>query len=279
VPIDAGAPALLDRADVEPPDDVRDAVGGYLESAARLGRRTAELHLALAADVRDAAFAPEPIEPADLAAMSGEMLAHGRAALAALEERADRLSGTVAEWARRILANRDRLLERFAALASLRLAASRTRIHGSYHLGQVLWSQNDFVIFDFEGEPARALAARREKRSPLRDVAGMLRSYGYAAHAGLVMATAHHPEDFDRLEPWARLWESWCSAAFLRGYLDAAAGATLVPSDRDALKAFLGGFLVAQALQEVLDELPTRPEWLRIPLQFLLPLVAGVESL
>jgi len=278
IPVDAAARTLLDRAALTPADDVRDAVGGYLESAALLGRRTAELHLALASDLQDPAFTPEPIESADLATMGAEMLAHGRAALATLAERVDQLSGTVGEWARQILDKRERLFERFTGLASLRFAASRIRVHGDYHLGQVLWSEGDFVIFDFEGEPARPLAARRAKQSPLKDVAGMLRSFSYAAYAGLFMATVHHPDDFDRLEPWARLWEFWCSAAFLRAYLDVARGASFLPAGRAELEALLETFALDKALYESLYELNNRPDWLRIPLWGMLPLVAEPDA-
>ena len=98
--------------------------------------------------------------------------------------------------------------------------ALRTRIHGDYHLGQVLRSKGDFVILDFEGEPARSLAERRTKQSPLKDVAGMLRSFSYAAFSALMKYSSRRPEDFHRLEPWAHLWEQSVSSAFLRTYCD-----------------------------------------------------------
>jgi len=278
IPVESATTTLLGRAGLTPSEEVRDAVGGYLESAALLGRRTAEMHVALASDHQDPAFTPEPIESADLAAMGDEMLAHGRSALTALEGRVNELSGTVGEWARLILANRERLFERFTGLASLKFAASRIRVHGDYHLGQVLWSEGDFVIFDFEGEPARPLAARRAKQSPLKDVAGMLRSFSYAAYAGLFMATVHHPDDFERLEPWARLWEFWCSAAFLRTYLEVAKGASFLPAGRTELEALLETFALDKALYESLYELNNRPDWLRIPLWGMLPLVAAPDG-
>jgi len=265
--------ALVERAALDPSAAVQDAIGGYLESAALLGRRTAEMHLALASDLQDPAFTPEPIEPADLAAQSAEMLAHGRRAIATLESSVGQLSGSVAEWAQQLLARRDRLFERFTELASLEFAAAKIRVHGDYHLGQVLWSEGDFVIFDFEGEPARPLAARRAKQSPLKDVAGMLRSFSYAAYAGLFMATANRPDDFARLEPWARLWEHWCSAAFLRSYLEAARGASFLPPGRPELERLLAIFTLDKALYEALYELNNRPEWLRIPLWGMMPLV------
>ena len=106
----------------------------------------------------------------------------------------------------------------------------RIRIHGDYHLGQVLQVRTDFVILDFEGEPARPIAQRRAKLSPLKDVAGMLRSLGYAAYAGLIGHTARRPEDWESLEPWARLWEQSIAAEFLRAYRATAQGAAFLPS-------------------------------------------------
>src|SRR6202012_313936 len=123
------------------------------------------------------------------------------------------------------LSRRGVLLAKFRALTTLPEAAGQwTRIHGDYHLGQGLRSRGDFVILDFEGEPARPLAERRAKQSPLKDVAGMLRSFTYAAFAGLTQYTARRPEDFSQLESWARLWESSVSAEFLRMYRETIAG-------------------------------------------------------
>ena len=125
-----------------------------------------------------------------------------------------------------------------AALRPSNSRASKIRVHGDYHLGQVLWSEGDFYILDFEGEPARPIAERRQKQSPLKDVAGMLRSFSYAAYAGLFAHTASRPSEFERLEPWARLWQTWAGASFLRGYFDTAGQALFVPAEptqRDAL--------------------------------------------
>ena len=129
------------------------------------------------------------------------------------------------------------------------------------------------MIFDFEGEPARPLAARRAKQSPLKDVAGMLRSFSYAAYAGLFIATANLPADFARLEPWARLWERWCASAFLRGYLETAGAASFLPAGTAELERLLEAFVLDKALYEAQYELNNRPDWLRIPLWGMLPLV------
>ena len=157
----------------------------------------------------------------------------------------------------------------------LKVEAAKIRVHGDYHLGQVLWSEGDFVIFDFEGEPLRSLEERRRKQLPLKDVAGMVRSFGYAAYAGLFAFTAARPTELERLEKWARVWQLTTSSAFVRAYLETVAGAHFVPvkdTDRDAL---LQLFVLDKALYELNYELNNRPDWARIPLRGILDLVDG----
>src|SRR5437588_321441 len=132
---------------------------------------------------------------------------------------------------RRLLEEGPAALGRLARPPAEAPRAVKTRVHGDYHLGQVLWVDNDFVILDFEGEPTRTVDERRARQSPLKDVAGMLRSFDYAAFAGLFAFTHDRPDDFPRLEPWARLWQQWTSAAFLRAYRSTAAGAPCLPED------------------------------------------------
>lgn len=150
---------------------------------------------------------------------------------------------------------------------TLEFVASKIRVHGDYHLGQVLWSEGDFYILDFEGEPARQISERRQKQSPMKDVAGMLRSFSYAAYAGLFAHTTSRPADFDRLEPWARLWQLWASAAFLRGYFRATRHALFVPAEPSQREALLRLCMLDKALYELNYELNNRPEWVRIPLR------------
>jgi maltose alpha-D-glucosyltransferase/alpha-amylase len=148
----------------------------------------------------------------------------------------------------------------------LDFSVSKIRVHGDYHLGQVLWVEGDFYILDFEGEPARPIEQRREKQSPLKDVAGMLRSFSYAAYAGLFGHAASRPEQFERLEPWARIWQTWTSAAFLRGYFLTAGGALFIPPDPAQRDRLLQLFVLDKALYELNYELNNRPDWVRIPL-------------
>src|SRR6185503_21127894 len=157
----------------------------YLGTAETLGRRTAEMHLALAADSTDPAFAPEPFSTEDLQALVADAAEQARKALQALETPAQPLPPAAADGARQVLQYREVLLERIRSGPAVEFTAAKIRVHGDYHLGQVLWSEGDFYILDFEGEPARAIEERRRKQSPLKDVAGMIRSFGYAAYAGL----------------------------------------------------------------------------------------------
>ena len=142
----------------------------------------------------------------------------------------------------------------------------RIRIHGDYHLGQVLRVKTDFVILDFEGEPARPLEVRRAKHSPLKDVAGMLRSFNYAAWAALMKYTSRRPEDQSRLGPWARLWDQSVSAEFLHSYGATVSGSGLLPSSPSAVRALLDLYLLEKAFYELIYELNSRPDWVKIPL-------------
>ena len=248
----------------EVPPVARDTIGGYLRTAETLGRRTAEMHLALAFDSSDAAFAPEPFTAEDLAAVSMDATAQAKAALAYIER-----TGNGAA----LLERRERLLDAIHTPPALEFSVSKIRIHGDYHLGQVLWSEGDFYILDFEGEPARPLAQRRAKQSPLKDVAGMIRSFSYAAYAGLFAHTASRPAAFDALAPWADLWETWTTAAFLRGYFATVGKALFVPRQEDQRDELLRFFVLDKALYELNYEMNNRPEWLRIPLSGILRLI------
>jgi maltose alpha-D-glucosyltransferase/alpha-amylase len=270
-------------ARMEPPPRVQDVMGGYLRTAATLGRRTAELHVALASDAADPAFAPEPIVRVDLATVAGGAIGEAQKAVQILEsmleaaesspDAAARLAPDVVERARAFVSARERLLDGLRSGPSVDFSATKIRIHGDYHLGQVLWAEGDFYIIDFEGEPARPLAQRRGKQSPLKDVAGMLRSLSYAAHAALFAQAAARPSELNRLEPWAQVWQTWSTAAFLRAYFDAADGALFLPAEPTHRDALLRFFMLDKALYELNYELNNRPEWVRIPLWGILDLI------
>jgi maltose alpha-D-glucosyltransferase/alpha-amylase len=250
----------------------RDHLGIYLDAAATLGRRTAELHLALAAPSGDPAFAPEPFTSENFQTILFDFQQHASRVLDLLKERVPFLPDDVIEIAATVLSRRRRILDYFGAQKSARFRTQQIRIHGDYHLGQVLRVKTDFVILDFEGEPARPLEYRRSKQCPLKDVAGMLRSFSYAAYASLINYSARHSEDLTRLEPWAQLWERSAAAAFLRTYRETAQGAEFLPTDTSDFHKLLDVFLLDKALYEVRYELKARPAWVRIPLMGIMSL-------
>jgi maltose alpha-D-glucosyltransferase/alpha-amylase len=254
------------RADTPPLPDVHAA---YLAIIARLGTRTAELHLALAASSGDPAFDPEPLAAEDIAACCRRAREEALATLQVLENAAERMAAPAREEAQALLEARQRVLARIDACAPQPAGAVKIRCHGDYHLGQVLIAENDFRIIDFEGEPARPLAERRRKQSPLRDVAGMLRSFNYARWTALERA-ARMPDDLARLAPLAVAWEESVRAAFLEAY-DATAG-RLYPS-RPQARPLLELFELEKALYEVRYEINNRPAWARVPLQGVLALI------
>jgi maltose alpha-D-glucosyltransferase / alpha-amylase len=258
----------LDLADGEAPQLAQELVATYLESARLLGQRTAELHLALAA-VDSPSFTPEPFTPFYQRSLYQSMRNLTEEVFDLLGRKLPDLPDPLRDEANRLLGSKPAVLRRFRSIADSRITAMRTRFHGDFHLGQVLWTGRDFVIFDFEGEPARLLSTRRIKRSPLRDVAGMIRSFHYAAYAGLRDLIARglaSPDSVDQLEPWAAYWRAWASSAFLKAYLKEAGRAVFVPQDRAELHMLLGIYLLEKAVYELGYELNNRPDWVSLPL-------------
>jgi maltose alpha-D-glucosyltransferase/alpha-amylase len=252
----------------------REHVGLYLDAAATLGRRTGELHRALATPNDDPAFAPEPLTAQEVATWFGDWRQQASAVFDALKDNVSHLSDDTVEPAALLLSRRREILDRFRPGEPVPASTygQRIRIHGDYHLGQVLRAKTDYIILDFEGEPARPLQERRAKQSALKDVAGMLRSFSYGAYATLMSWSARHGEDLGRLERWARLWERSTAAEFLRGYREATAGAAFLPSGPEEFRRLLDAYRLNKALYEVLYELNNRPTWVRIPLMGILNL-------
>jgi maltose alpha-D-glucosyltransferase/alpha-amylase len=246
----------------------------YLNLMRVLARRTAELHRALAQPTEDPAFAPQALTRADLDAYKERALEEAHAALERLAASLEPLPPGDRERAQAVLGQRDRLLARIAELASPPPAGLKHRIHGDYHLGQVLVTRGDFVIIDFEGEPGHSLEQRRAKHSPLRDVAGMLRSFSYVQHSAL-RNVAHSDGEAQRLVPLARAWAGEVRAAFLAAYDAAARGANLYGNEAlEPGRGLLGLFELEKSLYELRYELGNRPTWAGIPLQGILDLGA-----
>jgi maltose alpha-D-glucosyltransferase / alpha-amylase len=273
-PQDLGAPASFLSTN-EVPASAREHAALYLDAAALLGRRTAEMHLALATSTHNPAFAAESFTTGDLVADADRIDAQLSSTLAALRRGMSQLSEASMDIAALILSRRVQLFARARAIASATPAdaGQRTRIHGDYHLGQVLRSRGDYVILDFEGEPARSLQERRTKQSPLKDVAGMLRSFSYAAYAALNTFAQRRPDDAKNLEPWTTLWQNAVSTGFLRAYqlTISEANPTLIPQPAQA-QLLLNAYLLEKSLYELLYELDNRPTWVHIPLAGILAL-------
>ncbi|MQA30962.1 MAG: maltose alpha-D-glucosyltransferase [Luteitalea sp.] len=260
----------------EPPPFFAAIENWYLATAATLGRRTAQMHLTFGAGTGEA-FAPEPLAGVVLVALTDRLREHAASALDLLQSKLPALGEAPQIQAAAVLAARDAIVDRLEATAHLSAAGMTTRVHGDYHLGQILRTEDDFVILDFEGEPAHTLAERRAKQSPLKDVAGMARSFSYAAYASLFAFTVHAPDDYGALKNWADTWEYWASQSFLKAYLATMAESPLIPKGRqfdDLLKALM----LEKALYELEYELNNRPDSVGIPLIGILKLALPLQS-
>jgi trehalose synthase-fused probable maltokinase len=265
----------LKRSVLPMPDIMGKLCGKYLDAAALLAQRTAQLHLALASESTTPVFAPELFTPEFQATLAKSLREKTQNAFALLRSHVAEMTGDTRVEAERILEAESELLKTFATAFSQPFAAMRTRIHGDYHLGQVLYTGSDFVIIDFEGEPARPIAERSVKLSPLQDVAGMLRSFHYAAFASVFAtgagANAHSEDTRQRLKA-AQVWYLCVAAHFTNAYLDEAGGASFIPANEEQLATLLRLHLLEKAVYELNYELNNRPDWVRIPL-------AGISSL
>jgi maltose alpha-D-glucosyltransferase/alpha-amylase len=260
-------------ADARAPRDAppAEAHGAYLALAATLGERTAGLHRALAAPGGGPDFDPEPATERDAAAWRAQARAEALAALELLTRGAERLEKPAREQAKALLKDARPLLARIDGCAFSPAGLRKTRYHGDYHLGQVLLRNNDFVIIDFEGEAAAGPEGRRRKHSPLRDVAGMLRSFGYARWSALRRA-AKSGADLERLAPLAAAWERETRRAFLAACESAARAAGLYPPLEEA-RGLLDLFVLERALFELRRALDDRPDRAEIALQGILALL------
>ncbi|MGQ0751557.1 MAG: maltose alpha-D-glucosyltransferase [Betaproteobacteria bacterium] len=255
-----------------PPEDVH---GAYLALIRTLALRTAQLHEAFSLRTGNLAFDPEPLADTDLQAWKGRILDEAAATLEVLGQRLGELTLPPRTDARALIAQRDKLMARIDSCSLGPAQAFKMRHHGDFHLGQVLLTKNDFLITDFEGEPGRTFEERRVKHSPLRDVAGMLRSFNYARWTAFRAAVRGH-EDDERLAPLAREWEVQVRRAFLAAYDEGARGNESMPA-LEAVRGLLELFELEKAQYELRYELANRPGWAAIPLQGILAL-SGIRS-
>jgi maltose alpha-D-glucosyltransferase / alpha-amylase len=241
-----------------------------------LGTRTGELHQVLASHFDDRAFAPEPFTPLYQRSLYQSVRSTVRQTLRGLSRRLDSLPERGQADARAALALENSIDARLQALLNHRITGMLIRCHGDYHAGQVLYTGRDFVIIDFEGEPGRPLSQRRLRRSALTDVAGMIRSFHYAASGSLLrteVLAGVRREDTVALETWSRHWYVWVAAAFLRGYRAATEDAEFLPDSEEGWAILLDAFLLQKAFYELNYELNNRPDWVTIPLQGIVSLL------
>jgi maltose alpha-D-glucosyltransferase/alpha-amylase len=257
--------ALTSGDDQEP---LADIFGSYLPYAEVLGRRTGEMHVAFATPTDDPAFAAEPMGAADIEVAAADARAQAERAFAALSR-----GSAAGDAVTALRARQAECMTLIDALAVEPEGAIKTRIHGDYHLGQVLVVQNDVMIVDFEGEPARPAEERRQKSSPLRDVAGMLRSFAYAADTAARAVAGRLPAQSSRVAEAAADWLLLAETEYLRAYEDAAAGSSVWVADDASRARLLRLYLLSKGLYEVNYEANNRPDWIETPVRGVLSIL------
>ncbi len=250
------------------PPELNELVAGfYFEMVRLLGQRTGEMHLALASTGTAPDFAPEPFSMLYQRAVYQSMRNNIRRVLPLLEKNLSKLEGDVAAEAKALFEAEQDLLDCQKRILEKKISATKIRIHGDYHLGQVLFTGKDFAIIDFEGEPTRAASERRLKRSPFRDVAGMIRSFHYAAYSALLEHGNVRQEDIPALEQWIEPWYQIVSGSFLDEYLKTVGRAAFIPAEREEREILLKTLLLDKAVYELGYELNNRPAWAMIPIR------------
>ena len=252
--------------------DPTETHGAFLALIKILGQRTAELHQALATTTGNAAFDPEPIQSHDTDAWLRQVQKEADSTFEQLRNRLGELPDSIRTDAETLLSQSEEVRQHLEECIPARIEAMKIRFHGDYHLGQVLLSQNDFVIIDFEGEPARPLTERRNKHSPLKDVAGMLRSFNYAAYTALFQLASERPEGSEPIERLVLDWESETARVFLESYEQNVRSSGLY-SDWQEARRLLDLFVLEKAFYELRYELGNRPQWIRIPLRGIMELI------
>jgi maltose alpha-D-glucosyltransferase/alpha-amylase len=270
-------PIAADPAAIPPL--LHDLIGSLLLEMVRLlGQRSGELHLALASRPEVPEFRPEPFTLLDQRSIYQSMRSLARKALILLKRNLERLAPEIRSEAEWVLAAEPEILQQHKRFLDKRFSAMKIRIHGDYHLGQMLFTGKDFILVDFERKTAQTMGDRRIKRSPLQDVAGMVRSFHYAVHAALIQHAPLRAEDVSNLEPWAEAWYHSCASVFIHSYLQTVAGAPFMPKEQEELEVMLSAFMLDRALQELRYELENRPEWVMIPLKGIRRILESVQS-
>ncbi len=263
------------------PPLIAELLGTYVDNIRALAQRTAELHTALSSRPDISNFALEPFTTFYRQSVYHGILGQLNRAFELLRSRAHSLPQNAQQDIAQVLNREGEIRQHLLLLRDKRMSGNRIRNHGDFHLSNMLFTGSDWVITNFEGDAHRPLSERRIKRSALRDVATMLRSFHYVSHAalfgdvpGIVPSREGHPQ----VEMWAQTWYRWVSAIFLREYLRAAANGPFLPQKDDELRILLGAYMTERALAEIEYELEQRPEWVRIPVHGILEQLQQTET-
>ncbi len=261
-------PKLINRDAIkfeESPELIQEFIGkGFYERVVRLGQRTAEMHLALASDSVTPAFAPEYFTANYQRSLYSTLRKLLRDRFKMLEQALPNLNDETQKLGREVLAMEDTILECFSEIYQTRITAIKTRTHGDFHLGQILFTGKDFIIIDFEGEPGFSFSERRLKKSPMKDVAGMMRSFHYAAFGKILLNENYREKDLEFLEEWAEQWQHYVSRFYLGAYLEKMGmDKSLSPENEILIRTYL----LEKAVYELGYELNGRPDWVNIPLR------------
>ncbi len=261
-------PGILEDYEPEDAKLLKDLAGYFFtEMIEKLGQRTAEMHLGLASLTQDEAFRPESFSLLYQKSINQSFRTLIKKTISELRLQRQILDGQVKEMCDKIVGSENALLKTIKELLeSEKIRSQKTRVHGDYHLGQVLFTGKDFIIIDFEGEPARTLSARKLKYCPFKDVAGMLRSFHYAIYMGYFRIRDRGTDNSSILEPWIEHWYHLISYHFLKAYFDTAGNAPFVPETASQIVSLLNLFLIEKSVYESSYEINNRPDWLIVPL-------------
>ncbi len=261
--------SFFEKKEQDIPELMQELIGApFLEMTYQLGKRTAELHSALASPTHDPDFKPEYFSLLYQRSIFQSVQSLVKRVFLALRKKSKKCPEAMQNDLNEILSSESEIINYCKVILSKKIKTKKIRIHGDYHLGQVLYTGNDFYIIDFEGEPARPLGERRLKRSPLKDVAGMLRSFNYAAFSPLIQQKI--AGEYEELEHWAKLWTYYTSKIFLDAYLEHISPSAIIPEDKSEIEKLLSLYLLEKAVYEIGYEIDNRPSWLAIPIKGIL---------
>jgi maltose alpha-D-glucosyltransferase / alpha-amylase len=227
------------------------------------------MHRALASDAGQKDFAPEDFSLHYQRSLYSGLQSLVRETFQNRTADLGKVPDGVRQETQALMARREEVLALLKRIYAKKLDVVKIRIHGNYHLGQVLFTGKDVAVYDFGGNPSRSHSERRLKRSPLRDVTGMIHSFHYAAYSGLLLNDQIRTEDIPKLLPFAELWVHYVSGFFIHAYLQTVEGSLFIPRDENDLKLMLQTYSLEKAIQDLNEELSSRPDWVIVPLRII----------